>query len=207
MSAPLYLFIFAGLETLENLDRHLFLFLNGKHNSLFDLVFWYSSLTVTWIPLYAFLLFLVIKKFGKLSWLPLLSVALIILSTDRGSVLVKNNVQRYRPSHNLEILEEVHTLRADKGGQFGFVSSHAANTFGLALFLVLILKPKKKYFSFLLLFWAAFVSYGRIYGGLHYPSDIFFGGILGMCFAFLIFKIQNFVLNKYFNSAAETIKN
>lgn len=186
------------METLENLDRELFLFLNGKHNSFFDHFFFFTSQVVIWIPLYLFFAFLIIKKFRQAAWIPLLSMLILVAATDQGSVFVKNSVKRYRPSHNMELKDKVHTIKKDLGGVYGFVSSHSANTFGLAVFLILCLGLKKKYFSFLLLFWAAVVSYGRIYGGLHYPADIAGGAILGISLAFLIFKIQSAVFRKYF---------
>ncbi|MBC7861789.1 MAG: phosphatase PAP2 family protein [Bacteroidia bacterium] len=187
------------METLEKLDRQLFFFLNGNHNDFFDHVFWYTSLVVTWIPLYLFFIFLIIKKYKSKCWVPFLGAALLIGLSDKSSVLIKNSVERYRPSHNLEIKEKVLLLKNDSGGQFGFVSSHAANVFGIAVYLILLLKFRKKYFNFLLLFWALFVSYSRIYGGLHYPSDIFGGAILGSLLAFMVFKLQQFILKKYFH--------
>jgi undecaprenyl-diphosphatase len=188
------------LETLENFDRQLFFFLNRNHTPFFDSVFSITSLTATWIPLYLFFLFLIIRKYRSACWVPLLGAALVIGLSDRSSVLIKNSVERYRPSHNLEIKNKVLLLNGDRGGQFGFVSSHASNVFGLAVYLILLLKFRKKYFSFLLLLWALFVSYSRIYEGLHYPSDILGGAMLGAALAFLVFKIQQLVLKKYFHS-------
>ena len=128
----------------------------------------------------------------------MLAAGLLAVATDQGSVLVKNKIQRYRPTHNLELKSKVHRIFNESGGKFGFVSSHAANTWGLAMFLILLLNFKKRYFAFLILFWAALVSYGRIYSGVHYPSDVLGGALLGMLLGFLIFKLQNFILVKYF---------
>jgi undecaprenyl-diphosphatase len=182
------------VEMLEKFDRELFLTLNGFHTTFLDYTFWIGSLVLTWIPLYIFFFILALKKFKNKSWIPLLGAALLILATDKTSVLIKNSVKRVRPTHNIEIQEKVHVLFMDKGGQFGFVSSHAANMWGLATYMILLMNFRKRYFSFLLLFWAAFVSYGRIYAGVHYPADVAGGALLGILLAFVIFKLQNLLL-------------
>lgn len=188
------------METLETLDREIFFAINGFNSEFFDSFFWIVSLVITWIPLYVFFAFLMVKKFGKNFWLPLLAAGLMAVATDQGSVFVKNTVQRYRPTHNLQIQDNVHKINNDRGGKFGFVSSHAANTWGLAVYLMLLFSFRKKYFSFLLLLWAALVSYGRVYAGVHYPSDVIAGGLLGSTLGFLFFKLQQIVLIKYFHS-------
>lgn len=119
----------------------------------------------------------------------------MIFSSDQLSVLVKNKVQRYRPCHNTEISNQVHTINGC-GGQYGFVSSHASNTFALALFLSLIVR--KKGFYVLMFFWAVIVSYSRIYGGVHYPSDILGGAFLGLSLAFIWFLVFENLQKRFF---------
>ena len=117
------------IEFLKNIDTELFLFLNGIHSDFFDSLMWWISNKYVWIPLYAYLLYLLIKKYGKRSILPVVTIILLIIVTDQLSVhLFKNTIQRYRPTHNLDISELVHTVNNYKGGMFGFISSHAANS-------------------------------------------------------------------------------
>lgn len=92
---------------------------------------------------------------------------------------------RYRPSHNFDLQGLVHLVNGYSGGLFGFVSSHAANSFGIAIFTALFLK-NKWYWIFILL-WAVLVSYSRIYLGVHYPADIIGGMVLGCFWAVIIF--------------------
>jgi undecaprenyl-diphosphatase len=186
------------LETIKKIDQAIFFAINGWNNAFLDQFFWIVSLVVTWIPLYVLFAILIVKKFGTRCWVPLLAAGLLVLATDKSSVFFKNQFQRYRPTHNLVLKTRVHKVHNDEGGKFGFVSSHAANTWGLAVYLILLLSYRKKYFTFLLLFWAALVSYGRVYAGVHYPSDVAGGAVLGILLAFLIFKLQNFILMKYF---------
>ncbi len=181
------------IDYLQNLDTRLFLFLNGFHNSFFDfLMFWISDRFI-WIPLYLFLVILIIKKYRKNAFVILLLIALMILVSDQLSVLVKNIVERPRPCHNSNIAALVHLVNGKCGGPFGFVSSHAANSFAIAVFLIPFLTSYFRYFGWVIIFWAVVISYSRIYLGVHYPADILFGALpgalLGYLFSMLYFKV------------------
>jgi len=76
-----------------------------------------------------------------------------------------------------------------RGGEYGFVSNHAANVFGLAFFLFMLLKPTKKLVALSLFAWASFVCYTRIYLGVHYPLDIVGGALWGTLVGFIFSKI------------------
>ena len=191
------------MEWLENLDRIFFLFLNGFHSDFFDVFFSWTNRVITWVPLYVFFLMLIIRKFKTKSWLLVIGALLLVIATDQSSVMLKNSVQRYRPSHNLEIKEKVHIINNESGGQFGFVSSHAANLWGISMYMILILELKKKKWIGLLLFWASLVSFGRIYSGVHYPADVLGGAILGLLLAVLMFGLMRYLLSTYFNPESE----
>jgi undecaprenyl-diphosphatase len=155
-------------------------------------MYWISD-KLFWIPLYVFFLFMVFKKVGKRLWLVLIFAALLILLSDQLSVhAFKNVFLRYRPCHNLTIQSQVHLLNGYCGGTYGFVSSHATNTFALAMFLFLFFKNRINYFGFLLFFWAALVCYSRIYSGVHYPADVIVGGLVGMGIGVAVFKFYSF---------------
>jgi undecaprenyl-diphosphatase len=184
------------IHSIKELDTKLFLFLNGKHNAFFDSVMFWSSHRYFWIPLYLFFFFLAIKHFGKKVWLVALSAALLIALSDQISVhAFKNVFLRYRPCHNLLIQAQVH-LNDGCGGTYGFISSHAANTFALAMFLGLLFKNKIRYFTFFIFIWATFVSYSRIYNGVHYPLDVAAGAIVGMGIGIVVFKIYKYCETK-----------
>jgi undecaprenyl-diphosphatase len=111
--------------------------------------------------------------------------------------LFKDVFERLRPCHNPEIAELVHIVNNKCGGQFGFVSSHATNTFGIATFLGLLLKSRNsKLALYLLLFWAAIVSYCRVFLGVHYALDIIGGAILGGTIGYLLYRLTVYFLIK-----------
>ncbi|MFL5753828.1 MAG: phosphatase PAP2 family protein, partial [Bacteroidia bacterium] len=124
------------LESLEHIDRSIFSAINGCHNSYADLFMEYVSSVFIWIPFYMLLAWLLYKSIGKKIVVALLCAGLMVVCCDQSANLIKNSVKRYRPSHNLELQKEIHLVNNYKGGQYGFVSGHAANTFGLAFFLI-----------------------------------------------------------------------
>ena len=129
------------IEYLNSLDTQLFLFLNGMHNSFFDFIMYWLSDKDIWIPFYLFLVFLIVRKYKiKGLYLVLFAVLAITLADQAASHLIKVLVERLRPSHEPLLNGLVHMQYNDlgkplTGGLYGFVSSHTANTFGLAFFL------------------------------------------------------------------------
>ena len=177
------------METLIDIDRDLFIALNGFHSESLDPIVYFLTNTSAWIPLYVVLLYLIFKTYGKASWIYLVGIAFTILLADQvTSSVMKPAFERLRPTHDPAIKDVVHTVKNYKGGKFGFASSHAANTFGCAMFIYLMLR-KNYTWSSLLFAWAAFVSYTRIYLGVHYPGDIIAGAVVGIFFAGIAFLL------------------
>lgn len=185
------------IDKLNELDTRLFLYLNGKHNAFFDPIMYWASHKLFWIPFYGFLLFIIIREYRKQSPYILISIAVLITLCDQtASHLIKKAVQRLRPSHEPALEGLVHLSKAGPGGQYGFVSSHSANAFGLAVFLVLLLPPRYRALKFILLFWACLVGYSRIYVGVHYPGDVIVAGLIGALLAYFIFLAYNYLSKK-----------
>jgi undecaprenyl-diphosphatase len=176
------------IEFLKNIDIQAFLFLNSLHNNFFDIVMWQISSIIFWVPLYIILIGFLIYKYRKQSLYIILSIVLVIIISDQlSSSIIKPLVERLRPSHDPSLEGLVHLINDYKGGKYGFVSSHAANTFGLAMFLILFFK--NRIFSICIFSWASIVSYSRIYLGVHYPGDIICGATIGILAAWFVFVV------------------
>lgn len=185
------------IETLKNLDEEFFLWLNSFHWDWLDPIMYQMTLTITWVPLYAFLFYKIYKADPKGSWWVFGGVMLTILIADQfTSGFLKPLMERLRPCHDERWDGLMHNY-GRCGGLYGFVSSHAANTFGLATFLNLKMKGKLKHMGWLFLY-AFVVSYTRIYLGVHYPFDILLGAAIGsvvgwICWFFIVFVKRELV--------------
>lgn len=177
------------IDSLLALDTRLFLFLNGFHNSFFDVVMEYISKMWIWIPLYISVIVYLIRKWKKESiWLILAVIACVVL-TDQFTNLIKMIFERPRPSHAVDLQGLVHNVNGYLSGKYGFVSGHSANVFGFALLTSLIIR--KQAYTIPIFLWAGLVAYSRIYLGVHYPLDILGGAILGFLVAGLVFWVLN----------------
>ncbi|EAQ49657.1 MULTISPECIES: phosphatase PAP2 family protein [Leeuwenhoekiella] len=186
------------MNTLKELDHEVFLFLNNLGTETWD-PFW-LFLTNKWssIPLYAFLLFLIYKKFGlKGTLYSLVAVALLITATDQLANVFKHGFERLRPCRQEGVMEQARFI-AVRCGSYGYFSAHAASSMALAVFVGLILKSKYKWIFPVLLVWALLVGYSRIYVGVHYPGDVLTGIIIGALIALLVYALHRFGFAKLF---------
>lgn len=191
------------IEYLEKIDHCIVLSVNGCYTPLLDQCMWFLSGKLTWIPLYLFLIFLASKKLNLNQVIFLVASALlvILLSDLTSTYCFKNVFLRYRPSHNLLLESKLHFYEISKGhfykgGEYGFISSHAANFFGLAIFIGLALKIYYSKLIYIMLLIAVVVSYSRLYLGVHYISDLLVGGLVGSIYGFLVYK---FIYIKFIN--------
>jgi undecaprenyl-diphosphatase len=132
---------------------------------------------IIWIPLYLSIIIYLGIKYKRKFLVILLFIILAATMADQSSVLVKNIFQRLRPCHEPSLMGLVHLVNGECGGRFSFVSSHATNSFNVALISLLFIR--KRWFTISIILWALIVGYTRIYLGVHYPGDVICGSMLG----------------------------
>ena len=191
------------IEEILNLDSELFLFLNSLGSSNFDSFWIYLSFKESNILVYlSLLIFYFYSKSQKIKlsevFYSLLFIAIMITITDQTSNLFKDSFQRLRPCYNDSLQDYVRLVKETCGGKYGFFSAHASNSFSLAVFFGLIYRNKYKFIIYITLFYASLISYSRVYLGVHFPLDIFFGSIYGIIIGLVVFKIYKNRLN-FFN--------
>lgn len=176
------------IENITAIDKDLFLFLNGLHAPWADNIMFYVSQFWVWIPLYILMILLIVRKWRKESVWIILSIIIGLVLTDQLSTLTKFLVERFRPTHNIYMDGMVHIVKGYVGGNYGFVSSHAANVFGVAMISSLFIRNKIWCISIYV--WAVLVAYSRIYLGVHFPLDILGGAMLGMGISGLVYFVH-----------------
>lgn len=172
---------------LDKIDKELFLLFNTKlTNSALDNIFpWYRD-SNTWIPLYFFLLLFTAINYKNKIWPWLLMIAVTATLSDQiSSSFFKNLFERTRPCNDIFMQLQGRLLLNRCPSSFSFTSSHATNHFAAAMFLFLSLKPAFKKWSYLFFIWAATISYGQVYVGVHYPLDILGGCLVGCSVGYL----------------------
>ena len=178
------------MDTLSTIDSDLFLFLNGLHVDWLDKVMTLLTDMWIWLPLYLLLIYWTVKQYGKRCWWVFLAVGLVVLCSDQiSSHLFKPLFHRLRPCFNEDFEGIIHLPKGLAGGKYGFVSSHATNTFAITTFLIPALSKYRPWPAILLLLWAFVSSYSRIYIGYHYPGDIIAGSILGIIVGLVFWKV------------------
>ncbi len=171
------------------IDADLLLWINGHHAPWADTLMWTISRASTWIPLYALLVYLLWHRFGwRRTIIYFLAIVVAIgLSDYISSGLIKPLVCRLRPTHEPMLQPFIHLVNGYTGGQYGFVSSHAANTAACALLFSLFYRDRLM--TAVMTLYVLLNCYSRMYLGVHYPGDILCGLIVGCAISGLIYVL------------------
>mgnify|MGYP006057584615 FL=1 len=186
------------IEWIEALDIQLLLLINGLSSPFLDNLMWTFSSKLFGVPFYLIFIFILFKNkpFRSAITCTFLLVLVVVLSDLTAKYCFKEVFQRFRPSHNLILKDQLTFLNKSDGtfyigGLYGFISSHACNMFALSFLFYKYIKNKFPKSIWLLLFWASLISFSRIYLGVHFPSDVIVGGIVGIVIAQFLYYLSN----------------
>ncbi|WP_026704019.1 phosphatase PAP2 family protein [Flavobacterium soli] len=183
------------LDYLIELDRNLFVCLNGLGSERWDAFFLHITKQLNWWPYFLLLIFLLLKKITPKQFLLLVLVlAAFFVFTDQMTNLVKNTVERFRPVNDPGLKDMIRVVKSSSS--WSFFSGHASNSSGSTLILFLILRKYYKY-AFLMFLFPLLFAYTRIYLGLHFPGDILAGYAFGLMSGFGFYKLFCYLHTKY----------
>ena len=185
------------LENELQFEKSLFFQLNGSESVLLDNFFYLYSYKWTWLIFYlGFLFIFVYKKNPKEILCVLLASILLVLLCDQiASGFSKPFFHRFRPTHHPDFQEQVKTVFGYTGGLYGFMSSHASNAFGFAVFTALVFR--NRLFTVMIFLFALLNIYSRVYLGVHFISDVVAGALVGSLIGYLVFRLYQFSRYKW----------
>ena len=190
------MFFTMEISTLTGIDEYLLLSLNGSDSIFLDgCMTVYTSMAI-WMPLALMLIYVLAKNNSTKDFMFLLLVvaAVVGLTDFISSGLCKPFFERWRPTRDPVLMYVVDVVNETRGGSYGFTSSHAANSFGIATFVILLIKNRA--LSVSLVVWASMNAFTRIYLGVHYPGDIIAGTLIGVSVGVLMYLLYSFIKKK-----------
>ncbi len=169
------------MKKIEEFDKWLFLKINGiSGNHLADTIMLLFRNPIFWAPLYIFLMVTVLEQWGKKAWGWIVFFLVTVSVSDFvSSHIIKPWVARVRPCGDSALLGKMKLVASYCGGNGSFTSSHAANHFGMAMFIFLTLSFLENKWKYLFFMWAFAVCFAQVYVGVHYPADVAGGALLG----------------------------
>ena len=178
-------------KKLIDFDKWLFTKINqSSANSLFDTIMPFFREPLVWIPLYLFFILYAIYNFPKKALAWIIGMGLTATTTDIiSSRIIKPFIGRKRPCNDVEMIDTIRLLISNCGQNGSFTSSHAANHFGIAMFIYITMRNIWGNYTYLFFIWAALISYAQVYVGVHYPFDILGGAIVGCAAGYFSAKI------------------
>ena len=184
------------LDYLNDIDTDALLAINGLHDTFQDALWWMVSAKWASLLIVLALVWILLHENRRHALLVLAMLVLAILLADQvSSGLIKHLVERLRPTHDPSLGDAVHVINGYRGGMYGFVSSHAANSFAAAMLLTLVMRHRMVTFS--LFTWALLQCYSRVYLGVHYPGDILGGIAVGILAGWLVWCLMRWIQRRW----------
>jgi len=181
------------IENIKAFDYWLFSKVNGEwHTPFLDNVLPFCREAIFWLPFYLFLvLFVAVNYKGKgLYWI-IFFILTAAVSDLLSSSVIKEYFFRVRPCHDLLLADKIRFIAAYCPQSSSFTSSHAVNHFALSMFIFMTFRKTISNRWVLIFAWAAIICYAQVYVGVHFPLDVFGGGIVGSLIGYLTSLIFN----------------
>ena len=179
-------------SALIEFDKQLLLAVNGSDSLFLDGLVKTLTTAATWIPLYIALFYMVLKNNDTVQQILLIlgcAGLCVLFAGSLDDMIVKPMVARWRPTHDPEIGMLVDTVNGYRGGDYGFFSAHASNTFSIAIFFSLLVRSRLLTSS--LVAWSLVNCWTRMYLGVHYPGDILVGLLWGGLVGWLVWMLHH----------------
>ena len=183
------------MEELIQFDKQLLLAVNGSDSLFLDYLVLILTNAKTWIPLYLGLFYVVVQTHRK-HWKEILFILVaaglcVLLAGAVDDTIVKPLVARWRPTHDPEIGALVDVVNGYRGGNYGFFSAHASNTFSIAMFFSLLMR--QRLMTIFLVCWSLINCWTRLYLGVHYPGDILVGLCWGAIVGYSVYRLYCYI--------------
>lgn len=184
------------LDYLNDIDTEVLLAINGLHGTFQDAFWWLISAKWASVLLVLAFVWILLHQNRRHALLTVAMLVLALVLADQiSSGLIKHLVERLRPSQDPSLDNMIHIVNNYRGGKFGFVSSHAANSFAAATLIALIMRHRLVTIS--LFTWAMLQCYSRVYLGVHYPGDILGGMVVGILVGWLVWRLMRWLQRRF----------
>lgn len=176
------------IDNVLEFDRKAILYLAQWGGSTYNNFWLYVTDPYTWIPLFLVFLYLIYTRYiRKEITVIMLSIATTITLSVLVTKLTKDWMMRTRPSNNYYVSRFLRLLQTPE--DYSFISGHAANSMCLVTLLVFLFRKRMGNWVFLFYLWPVLFAYSRLYIGVHYPTDIMGGLLVGFSIGMVTYLI------------------
>ena len=136
------------------------------------------------------IIYFLVRKYKKAGLIYFFFFVCSVGLSDFTGSIVKNHFNRPRPYTQSEITVE---QRSPANPNKSFYSNHSSNSFAIANYLGFVFPAGKLIYYGL----AFMIAYSRIYNGVHYPSDVICGAVMGLIISYSFYQLAFLTQKKF----------